>query len=163
MYELTDAGRDQLEELGERAQAPWDLGDGDPVGARDLAEQMAQLAGAFKQVIHHGSPAQIAKAGTVLADARRGALPDPRRRGPGRHHRIAPETGHLRTRIPSVSMPSFGASDVGVEGERLRHRELDHAELEHDRRQPLGPHDGRDRDRLVQPEVCTAMRTNSVA
>jgi DNA-binding PadR family transcriptional regulator len=72
VYELTDAGRTQLEELGERAQAPWDLGEGDPAGARDLAEQMAQLAGAFKQVIHHGSPAQIAKAATVLGDARRG-------------------------------------------------------------------------------------------
>ena len=88
VYELTDAGRAQLDELGERAQAPWDLGDGDPVGARDLAEQMAQLAGAFKQVMHHGI-AGPDRQGRHGAERRPPvALPDPRRRGSGRPHRL---------------------------------------------------------------------------
>ena len=70
VYELTDAGRTHVEALGERAQAPWDLED--TTGARDLAEQMAQVAHAFQQVIRTGSPAQQAKAKAILSDARRG-------------------------------------------------------------------------------------------
>ncbi len=71
VYELTDAGREQVEALGERVQAPWDLSGDQAVGARALAEQMSQLAAAFTQVIHAGSPGQITRAQTVLSDARR--------------------------------------------------------------------------------------------
>ena len=71
VYELTDAGREHLSELGERAAAPWDLG-GDLDGMRDLAQQMSQLAGAFQQVMRAGSTAQQARARTVISEARRG-------------------------------------------------------------------------------------------
>ncbi len=71
VYELTDAGREAVEALGERAQAPWDLDGDEAVGARELAEQMGQLAGAFKQVLRTGSASQHARARTVLSDARR--------------------------------------------------------------------------------------------
>ncbi|HVN50050.1 MAG TPA: PadR family transcriptional regulator [Acidimicrobiales bacterium] len=70
VYELTEAGRQHVEALGDRAQAPWNVGD--VTGARDLAEQMAQVANAFHQVIRTGSPAQQAKAKAILSDARRG-------------------------------------------------------------------------------------------
>ena len=70
VYELTDAGRQHLAALGERAQAPWDIEDAS--GARELAEQMAQVGNAFHQVIRTGTPAQQAKAKAILSDARRG-------------------------------------------------------------------------------------------
>ena len=71
VYDLTDEGRRQLDELGERAAAPWDLGD-DSSGAREMAEQMAQVGHAFHQVLRTGSPAQQAKAKAILSEARRG-------------------------------------------------------------------------------------------
>jgi DNA-binding PadR family transcriptional regulator len=71
VYELTEAGRQHVTELGDRAVAPWDLG-ADADGLRDLAQQMSQLAAAFHQVIRAGSPAQQARARTVISDARRG-------------------------------------------------------------------------------------------
>jgi DNA-binding PadR family transcriptional regulator len=71
VYELTDAGREQVEALGDRVRAPWDLDGDEAVGARELAEQMGQFAGAFKQVLRSGSPAQHARARDVLSDAKR--------------------------------------------------------------------------------------------
>jgi DNA-binding PadR family transcriptional regulator len=71
VYELTDAGRAEVEALGERAQAPWNLGPDAGSGARELADQMAQLGGAFHQVLRSGTPDQQARVRTILAEARR--------------------------------------------------------------------------------------------
>jgi DNA-binding PadR family transcriptional regulator len=71
VYELTDAGRQQVEALGERAQAPWDLSGDQAVGARELADQMRQFAAAFAQVMQTGSAPQMARAKTILSDGRR--------------------------------------------------------------------------------------------
>jgi DNA-binding PadR family transcriptional regulator len=70
VYELTAAGRQHLDALGDGAKAPWDVEDAS--GARELAEQMSQVAHAFQQVIRTGSPAQQAKAKDILSGARRG-------------------------------------------------------------------------------------------
>jgi len=71
VFELTPAGREQVESLGDRATAPWDLGSDSGAGARDLAEQMRQLAGAFTQVLRTGSADQHARARLIMVDARR--------------------------------------------------------------------------------------------
>ncbi len=71
VFTLTDEGRAQIEELGERAKAPWDLGGGGAGGARALADQMRQLGAAFGQVLQTGSADQHARASAVLEEARR--------------------------------------------------------------------------------------------
>ncbi len=71
VFTLTDQGREQVESLGDRAKAPWDLDGGGAVGARALADQMRQLAAAFSQVLQAGSPDQHTRALAVLDQARR--------------------------------------------------------------------------------------------
>ena len=145
-----------VEALGERAQAPWDLGGDDAVGARDLAEQMGQLAGAFKQVLRTGSAGQHARARTVLSDARRAlyqilADDDAEAPDPADRHAHIDTRRHLRTdRYTGAASFAVRRERSAVQSEGLGDRELSHPELGHHRRQPLGPHHGRDGDRLVE-------------
>ncbi len=69
-YSLTDAGREVTDADG--APAPWEQAGGKN-GARftALPKAGADLAGAAAQVLHTGTPEQIAQAVTVLEDARR--------------------------------------------------------------------------------------------
>jgi DNA-binding PadR family transcriptional regulator len=68
-FEITDAGRTQLEERGD-APAPWDEGDDEnsPTKLRDLIRGIAL---AWTQVVQTGDQAQVEKASKVLTDARR--------------------------------------------------------------------------------------------
>jgi DNA-binding PadR family transcriptional regulator len=70
VYELTDAGRAEAAAAGERDRDPWDI-EGDDRSVRALAEEMASLGHAFRQVIRAGTPDQHERARTALAEARR--------------------------------------------------------------------------------------------
>jgi DNA-binding PadR family transcriptional regulator len=65
---LTEAGRAHVENLGEVDPFAAFSGDGDRV---DLRGAIGELMGAVHQLSRVGDPAQLAAAGTVLADARR--------------------------------------------------------------------------------------------
>jgi DNA-binding PadR family transcriptional regulator len=71
-YQLTDAGREYVAARATEHEAPWDAFAEDLHGdMRDLREGFKQVAVAFWQVSHTGSPAQLAEARQVLADTRR--------------------------------------------------------------------------------------------
>jgi DNA-binding PadR family transcriptional regulator len=69
LFELTDAGRQHLEQRHDSA-APWD-GDEDPATITDLKDQLKQTTIAAAQVMRAGDEAQIAKAAETLREARR--------------------------------------------------------------------------------------------
>jgi len=72
LFELTDAGREQVESRGSDRPAPWDEVGGDAGGqAQEMAQTMKATAVAAVQVIRTGSDAQIAEAQRILAAARR--------------------------------------------------------------------------------------------
>ncbi len=115
VFTLTDQGREQVENLGDRAKAPWDLGRESAVGARALAEQMGQLAAAFTQVLRTGSPDQHDRAQQVLDQARRALYqiladgPDPAANtadttAGGRVHAAGVAPPLRRSRAPSLSI-----------------------------------------------------------
>ncbi|SEG10298.1 Transcriptional regulator PadR-like family protein [Thermomonospora echinospora] len=69
---LTDEGRAYVAEHPDELAAPWeemtpDLGEGVP----DLFRQAARTGAAVMQIVHAGSPEQVAQARDVLADTRR--------------------------------------------------------------------------------------------
>jgi DNA-binding PadR family transcriptional regulator len=71
-FHLTDEGRAYVAEHPEEVEEPWaemapDFGEGVP----DLFQQAARTGAAVMQIVHSGSPDQVAKAGEVLAEARR--------------------------------------------------------------------------------------------
>ena len=72
-FTLTDRGREALAELrrrqGDEASAPWD----DPGTGRrgDLRRQVVELVSQVRQIGRFGSPDQVDRAGTVLADTTR--------------------------------------------------------------------------------------------
>jgi DNA-binding PadR family transcriptional regulator len=71
-FHLTDEGRAYVAEHPEMVDEPWaqmapDFGEGVP----DLFKQVARTGAAVMQVVNSGSPDQVAKAGEVLAEARR--------------------------------------------------------------------------------------------
>ncbi|MBO2448794.1 PadR family transcriptional regulator [Actinomadura barringtoniae] len=71
-FHLTDEGRAYVEEHADELSEPWaemtpDFGEGVP----DLFKQVAQTGAAVMQVVHSGSPEQVAQAKDVLAEARR--------------------------------------------------------------------------------------------
>ncbi len=69
LYEITDAGRQHLEERNDQAP-PW--ADEDETGAfGDLRSQIKQTAIAAAQVMRAGNEGQVARAGETLAEARR--------------------------------------------------------------------------------------------
>jgi DNA-binding PadR family transcriptional regulator len=71
-FTLTDAGRAHVEEHREQLGEPWaGLDDEVGEGRRAIRAQIGQLAAAAMQVAQVGTDAQIAKAGEVLADARK--------------------------------------------------------------------------------------------
>ncbi len=71
-YELTDAGRAQVQERGEDAKAPWEQMGGDLSGqAYELGSLMREVGNAFAQVMRTGSESQWAQARQVLATTRR--------------------------------------------------------------------------------------------
>jgi DNA-binding PadR family transcriptional regulator len=72
VYELTDAGREQVAARPESAQAPWDtFGQDVPDEARAMWSQIRQLAVALRQIADSGSTEQTKKATAVLDQARR--------------------------------------------------------------------------------------------
>jgi DNA-binding PadR family transcriptional regulator len=71
-FSLTDEGRAHVEENAERLAEPWaemtpEFGEGVP----DLFKQAAQTGAAVMQIVHSGSPEQVAQARDVLSEARR--------------------------------------------------------------------------------------------
>jgi DNA-binding PadR family transcriptional regulator len=72
VFELTDAGRGQVQQRDADAPAPWEQMSGNVSDqAHELAGTMREVASAFTQVIRSGSETQIAQAGKVLAATRR--------------------------------------------------------------------------------------------
>jgi DNA-binding PadR family transcriptional regulator len=72
VFALTDAGRAHVEERGSGRPAPWEQMSGEVSDeAHELGRLMREVASAFVQVMRTGSRSQIAKAGEVLAGARR--------------------------------------------------------------------------------------------
>jgi DNA-binding PadR family transcriptional regulator len=69
LFEITDAGREYLEQRHDSA-APWDS-DEDGATITDMKDQLKQAAVAAAQVMRAGDEAQIAKASEVLREARR--------------------------------------------------------------------------------------------
>ncbi|ACY97322.1 PadR family transcriptional regulator [Thermomonospora curvata] len=70
-YSLTDAGRAYVAAHAEELNEPWaqmtpEYGEGVP----DLLKQAARTGAAVMQIVHAGSPEQVAQAAQVLADAR---------------------------------------------------------------------------------------------
>ncbi len=71
-YALTDAGRRFVAEQREQLGRPWENTDGGAnASARELMGTGRQVLLAARQVLMAGSEGQVAKATTVLADARR--------------------------------------------------------------------------------------------
>src|SRR3984893_636131 len=72
LFALTDEGRTQVEQRDADSPAPWEQMSGDlSTKAHELGRLMREVAIAFSQVMRTGSEAQMAKAGEVLATARR--------------------------------------------------------------------------------------------
>jgi len=72
LFELTDAGRELVEGRDTDTPAPWDqMGEELSDAAADLRRLVRDVAYAYAQVMRTGSDAQVAKAGEVLAAARR--------------------------------------------------------------------------------------------
>ena len=70
---LTDAGREFVEEHREELGTPWEDAargsDGDV--AREAGASLKSFVLAWRQVMHTGTPAQQARASTILDDARK--------------------------------------------------------------------------------------------
>lgn len=71
-HHLTDEGRGYVEENADRLAEPWaemtpEFGEGVP----ELFKQAAQTGAAVMQIVHSGSPVQVAQAKDVLAETRR--------------------------------------------------------------------------------------------
>ncbi len=72
LFQLTDAGREYVEERGDDKPAPWEQMSGDVSDqAHELGKLMREVANAFVQVMKTGSEAQIGEARKVLVTARR--------------------------------------------------------------------------------------------
>jgi DNA-binding PadR family transcriptional regulator len=70
VFSLTDAGRAANE--AREGGAPWEeVSDGIDASVLQLRDAMAQIVGALKQIARTGSAAQVAKARTVMAEARK--------------------------------------------------------------------------------------------
>jgi DNA-binding PadR family transcriptional regulator len=72
VFELTDAGKANLQERDADAPTPWEQMSGDVSDqAHELARTMREFASAFTQVVRSGSESQIGEARKVLSAARR--------------------------------------------------------------------------------------------
>jgi DNA-binding PadR family transcriptional regulator len=71
VFSLTDAGR-AANEARQGERAPWDeVSEGVDTGVLQLRDGIAQVAGALRQIARSGTSEQVAKARTVLTEARR--------------------------------------------------------------------------------------------
>ncbi len=71
-YALSDSGRQLVNDQREQLGRPWENTDGGAnVSARELMSTGRQVMLAARQVLIAGSEAQVAKATTILSDARR--------------------------------------------------------------------------------------------
>ncbi len=71
VFELTDAGREQVAET-EGASPPWEIDDDDGLASRrDMRRLVGEVAAAAMQVNHLGSPEQTERAIETLKGARR--------------------------------------------------------------------------------------------
>jgi DNA-binding PadR family transcriptional regulator len=71
-FSLTDEGRTYVEEHADELADPWDeMTPEFGVGVPDLFKQAAQTGGALMQIVHTGSPEQVAQAQQVLSETRR--------------------------------------------------------------------------------------------
>ncbi len=70
LFELTEAGREHLEQLGPHSP-PWDEEAQDEETTTDLKHEIKQLHMAAMMVLRGGEDGQIARATQALADARR--------------------------------------------------------------------------------------------
>jgi DNA-binding PadR family transcriptional regulator len=71
LYELSDAGRADLERRGQE-RAPWEtVADGVSPGQRQLRDAIGQITAAAQQVAWAGTEAQTARAVEALVEARR--------------------------------------------------------------------------------------------
>jgi len=68
LFEITDTGRNHLEERAEHSP-PWEDDESEAFG--DLRGQMKQIHMALMQVMHAGQSAQIERAAQLLAETRR--------------------------------------------------------------------------------------------
>jgi DNA-binding PadR family transcriptional regulator len=72
VFSLTDAGRAYVEAHSEQLAEPWHaLGGTRRRGAMSLADSLRSLGGAVREVTHNGTDTQLARAVTVLDEARR--------------------------------------------------------------------------------------------
>jgi DNA-binding PadR family transcriptional regulator len=72
LFQLTDAGREYLEERGEGKPAPWEQMSGDvSEEAHELGRLIREVASAFSQVVKNGSEAQMGEARKVLTTTRK--------------------------------------------------------------------------------------------
>jgi DNA-binding PadR family transcriptional regulator len=71
VFQLTDAGRAEVERDREHNAAPWDDVAASSGGFADLREVTLGVVGAARQVAQAGTPGQLQRAVTVLKDARR--------------------------------------------------------------------------------------------
>lgn len=70
-FQLSDAGRAHVEELGEDLDSPWDDVAGPHQGILDVRQELMQLATTLQQVAAAGTPDQREQAKAVLVRARR--------------------------------------------------------------------------------------------
>ena len=70
VFEITDAGREELAARQEEGQAPWER-DEDDDHMHDLRQSAFQLAAAARQVSHAGSADQVGRAKEILDEARK--------------------------------------------------------------------------------------------
>jgi DNA-binding PadR family transcriptional regulator len=72
VFELTDAGRQHVEENRERLGTPWELaGQGVPDDVRELMRLAMQVGMATRQITHAGNESQREAAAKLLAETRR--------------------------------------------------------------------------------------------
>jgi DNA-binding PadR family transcriptional regulator len=72
LFELTDAGREYVEEHRTELAEPWAAVAGDTrAGLSDLRSAVAQAGAAVMQIAAHGSERQVAEARRILDEARR--------------------------------------------------------------------------------------------
>jgi DNA-binding PadR family transcriptional regulator len=67
---LTDTGRAAADELRQGRPDPFAFFDGSR-SMPDLRDQLVQVVGAFREVLRHGSEAQVAEATEILKSARK--------------------------------------------------------------------------------------------
>ncbi len=73
VYELTEEGRRQVDEHRERSGGtePWDPRDGGDDSYARLGQTFMGVAGAMRQVMREGNPELVARAESILKDARK--------------------------------------------------------------------------------------------